>query len=206
MAPFCARRAGRRCSTRTTRVRAAAATTEPLRARPASPSRRQERPRARAATTSPAASSRVRRVMDWEPETTHRATPASSPATSPARMRRTSSLRPSARRACPARRVTRCRVPRSSEAFTAMEPWTSRSTPPWSRARRATTPPPARARCPATTRVVRSRGSRGRHRRRPSGVATVTVRLHPATTPGPATTVTRRPMPRALPSPADRFT
>ena len=142
--------------------------------------------------TSRAAFSRVRRAMDRERPTTHLATPVSSPATSPARMRRTSNLRPSDRRACPARHVTRCRAPPSSEACMGTGPWTSRSTPPWSRARRPTTLPPARAPCLATTRVARSLGSRGPHRRHPSGVATAMVRPHPATTLALATTMSTR--------------
>ncbi len=107
--PSAQRRAGRRCSTPSDPSACGrchdGAPARPAGVTPAGAGRALVH---RAATTSRAACSRARRATDREREPIRRAIHASSPATSPGRTRRTSSLRPDARRDCPARRVTRC--------------------------------------------------------------------------------------------------
>ena len=163
-----ARPAGPRCSIRTTRTRAGAATTARRRHRRASRRPRRARPRARAATPSRGACSRAARAMARGPRRTRRATRVFSPGTRrmPAPTRRTSSRRRLGPRDSRARRVIRCRAIRSSAALTATEPSKSPSIRPSSPARRATTRPRRHARSIATIKVARGQGPRGARRRR----------------------------------------
>ena len=128
-------------------------------------------------------------------EPTRRAIHASSPATSPGRMRRTSSLRPIRAEGLP---CSTCHpVPGATvigglhgdgtvevtfDSDPGLGPGELRPVD------RGAAP------CLAMPRAARSRRSRGPRRRRPSDAAIATVRPRPATTRAPAPTATRRPM------------